>query len=62
MRLSSIYKKIEVAYHILSNWVVLMLDTNYQLPRLLQSNLKYNETCVVVVFLTDNNITSTKVV
>ena len=48
----------------MSSWVVIMLHTKNQLPRLPQSDLKCNETrvVVVVVFLTDNNATPTQVV
>ena len=46
----------------MSSWVVLMLNTKNQLPRLPRSGLKCNETRGVVVFLTDNNTTPTKVV
>ena len=40
-------KKNEVVFHILSSWVVIMLHTKNQLPRLPQSDLKCN---VMVVF------------
>ena len=67
LRSSSNNKIIKVVFHILSSWVVIMLHTKNQLPRLPQIDLKCNETRVVVVvvwwfFLTNNNSTPTKVV
>ena len=47
MRSSSIFKKIEVVFHISSSWVRIRLHTKNQLPRLSRSGLKFNHSGVV---------------
>ena len=71
MSLSSIFKNIDVVFHISSSWVKIRLYTENQLPRLPGSGLKCNGTrCGVVVvwwwwcggFITDYKTTPTKIV
>ena len=66
-RSASFFKYIEVIFHILSSLVIIRLHTKNQPPRLPGTalNVMIPAWCggvVVVVFLTDNNTTPTKVV
>ena len=62
MRSSSIFKNIEVVFHITSSWVRIRLHTKNQLPKLSGSGFKCNHIVVVwwCGFFTDNNTTTTK--
>ena len=57
LKLSSIFKNIEVVFHIFSSCVKIRLHTQNQLHKLPGSDLKCNHPWCGVLFLTDNNTT-----